>query len=47
MIIGILKETKLGENRVSMTPEGVEVITQHGAYCSRGARSRAGQRLPG
>jgi alanine dehydrogenase len=30
MIIGILKETKNQENRVSMTPEGVEVIAHHG-----------------
>ncbi len=30
MIIGILKETKIDENRVSLTPEGVEVLTQHG-----------------
>jgi alanine dehydrogenase len=30
MIIGILKETKVDENRVSITPEGVEVLSQHG-----------------
>lgn len=30
MIIGILKETKIDENRVSMTPEGVEVVAQQG-----------------
>ncbi len=30
MIIGILKETKVQENRVAMTPEGVEIITHHG-----------------
>jgi alanine dehydrogenase len=30
MIIGILKEIKAEENRVSMTPAGVEVIRQHG-----------------
>ncbi|GAB4441123.1 MAG: alanine dehydrogenase [Anaerolineae bacterium] len=30
MIIGIPKETKVDENRVSMTPEGVEVLAQHG-----------------
>lgn len=30
MIIGILKEIKAEENRVSMTPAGVEVMLQHG-----------------
>ncbi len=30
MIIGILKEIKPVENRVSMTPAGVEVLNQHG-----------------
>jgi alanine dehydrogenase len=30
MIIGILKETKPQENRVAMTPEGVEILTHHG-----------------
>jgi alanine dehydrogenase len=30
MIIGIPKEIKTLENRVSMTPAGVEIITQHG-----------------
>lgn len=30
MIIGILRETKPGENRVAMTPEGVEVLGQQG-----------------
>ncbi len=30
MRIGILKETKPGENRVAMTPEGVEVVKHHG-----------------
>ncbi|MBN1226672.1 MAG: alanine dehydrogenase [Deltaproteobacteria bacterium] len=30
MIIGILKEIKTEENRVSMTPAGVEVLKQHG-----------------
>ena len=30
MIIGILKEIKKEENRVSMTPGGVEVMRQHG-----------------
>ena len=30
MIIGILKEIKAEENRVSMTPAGVEVMKQKG-----------------
>lgn len=30
MIIGILKEIKTAENRVCMTPAGVEVMTEHG-----------------
>ena len=30
MIIGILKEIKAEENRVSMTPAGVEVMKQNG-----------------
>ncbi|MBE0582287.1 MAG: alanine dehydrogenase [Desulfofustis sp.] len=30
MIIGILKEIKVAENRVSMTPAGVETMVQHG-----------------
>ena len=30
MIIGILKEIKANENRVSMTPAGVEVMAQYG-----------------
>lgn len=30
MIIGVLKEIKAEENRVSMTPEGVEVLKHHG-----------------
>ncbi len=30
MIVGILKEIKAEENRVSMTPAGVEVLKQHG-----------------
>ncbi|SHJ19532.1 L-alanine dehydrogenase [Desulfatibacillum alkenivorans DSM 16219] len=30
MIVGILKEIKVEENRVSMTPAGAEVMTQHG-----------------
>ena len=30
MIVGILRETKVGENRVALTPEGVEILRQHG-----------------
>jgi alanine dehydrogenase len=30
MIIGILEETKVGDNRVAITPEGVEVLKNHG-----------------
>ncbi len=30
MIIGILKETKVDENRVAITPEGVEIAIHHG-----------------
>jgi len=30
MIVGVLKEIKADENRVSMTPAGVEVMTGHG-----------------
>ena len=30
MIVGILKEIKTEENRVSMTPAGVEVMKGHG-----------------
>jgi alanine dehydrogenase len=30
MIVGVLKEIKAEENRVSMTPAGVEVMRQHG-----------------
>jgi alanine dehydrogenase len=30
MIVGILKEIKARENRVSMTPAGVEVLTKNG-----------------
>ncbi len=30
MIVGILKEIKTAENRVAMTPAGVEVMTHHG-----------------
>lgn len=30
MILGVLKEKRAQENRVSMTPEGVEIMGQHG-----------------
>jgi alanine dehydrogenase len=30
MIVGILKEIKSEENRVSMTPAGAEVMVHHG-----------------
>ena len=30
MIIGVLKEIKVAENRVCMTPAGVEVLREHG-----------------
>ena len=30
MIVGVLKEIKTEENRVCMTPAGVEVMVQHG-----------------
>lgn len=30
MIVGVLKEIKAGENRVSMTPSGVEILVHHG-----------------
>ena len=30
MIVGILKEIKAEENRVSMTPAGVEILKHHG-----------------
>jgi alanine dehydrogenase len=30
MIVGILKEIKVAENRVSMTPAGVEALVEHG-----------------
>jgi len=30
MIVGVLKEIKVAENRVSMTPAGVEVMRKHG-----------------
>jgi alanine dehydrogenase len=30
MIVGILKEIKKSENRVSMTPDGTEVMVENG-----------------
>ena len=30
MIVGVLKEIKAEENRISMTPAGVEVMKQNG-----------------
>ncbi|MGQ9653838.1 MAG: alanine dehydrogenase, partial [Thermodesulfobacteriota bacterium] len=30
MVVGVLKEIKAEENRVSMTPAGAEVMTHHG-----------------
>lgn len=44
MIVGILKEVKPRENRVSMTPAGVEVLLQHGheILVETGAGSRSG-----
>lgn len=30
MIVGILKEIKVAENRVCMTPAGVEVMSKNG-----------------
>ncbi len=44
MLIGILKEMKAEENRVSMTPAGVEVMKQngHGVLVQRGAGKGSG-----
>jgi alanine dehydrogenase len=44
MLIGILKEIKAEENRVSMTPSGVEVIKQsgHGILVERNAGTGSG-----
>jgi alanine dehydrogenase len=44
MIAGILKEIKIEENRVSMTPAGVEVLTDHGhtLLVEKGAGSGSG-----
>jgi len=41
MLIGILKEIKTAENRVCMTPAGVEVMRQHGHQVL--VQSRAGE----
>ena len=39
MKVGILKEIKINENRVSMTPSGVEIMVQHGhtVFVEKGA----------
>ena len=44
MIVGILKEIKLHENRVSMTPSGVDIMVQHGhtVLVEKDAGSRSG-----
>ena len=44
MILGILRETKKGENRVICTPKEVETITTagHTVYAQRGCGARAG-----
>lgn len=44
MLIGVLKEIKTGENRVSMIPDGVEVLTTRGhrVLVERGAGLRSG-----
>jgi len=44
MIVGILKEIKAEENRVSMTPAGVEVLVQrgHAVLVERGAGTGSG-----
>ena len=44
MILGILRETKKGENRVICTPKEVETITSagHAVYAQRGCGERAG-----
>ena len=40
MIVGILKEIKAEENRVCMTPAGVEVMIQNNRDSSRRADER-------
>ena len=44
MVLGILRETKKGENRVICTPKEVETITSagHTVYAQRGCGERAG-----
>jgi alanine dehydrogenase len=44
MIVGILKEIKVEENRVCMTPAGTEVLTHHGhaVLVEQGAGARSG-----
>ncbi|MFH1136063.1 MAG: alanine dehydrogenase [Pseudomonadota bacterium] len=41
MIVGVLKEIKAEENRVSMTPSGAEIVVQHGHSVL--VESKAGQ----
>ena len=45
MIVGVLKEIKTEENRVCMTPAGVEVMIQNGHYGACGKKCRHGQRV--
>ena len=45
MIVGILKEIKTEENRVCMTPAGVEVMIHNGHYGTGGEKCRWRQRL--
>ena len=44
MKVGILKEIKINENRVSMTPSGVEIMVQHGhvVFIEKGAGNGSG-----
>jgi alanine dehydrogenase len=44
MIVGVLKEIKANENRVAMTPAGVEVMVQHGhtVLVEQGAGGKSG-----
>ena len=48
MILGILRETKKGENRVICTPKEVETITSagHTVYAQRGCGERDRQKDP-
>ena len=49
MIVGILKEIKVEENRVSMTPAGVEMLVKAGHHvlveCQAGANSEFSDEL--